>query len=269
MTNDDLEVINAFYKVMGTTSPTLEQLWSAMDFTWHLMGCDNLHPTPAKLSEFYAHPVWLLNGLFTEQHDASVQNREEFSDWVRTQSPKLVADFGGGFGTLARMVGKKCPDTDVHIIEPYPHPLALERLNGFPNVCYRDRLERAYNVIVATDVFEHVIDPLAIVAEVSQSVRLGGKFLIANCFYPVMACHLPRTFHFRFSWHIFMALLGFHPDQPVCYGWSYEKRKSVERKPAKIWEGASRLLFPILTRSARLASIADRFSLRLARERTG
>jgi hypothetical protein len=41
-----------------------------------------------------------------------------------------------------------------------------------------------------------------------HEVRLGGHLLIANYFYPVIFCHLPCTFHLRYSFHSFCRALG-------------------------------------------------------------
>lgn len=39
----------------------------------------------ARIGSFYAHPVWLLNGLFIEQNAQSLANRRGFTDWVAAQ----------------------------------------------------------------------------------------------------------------------------------------------------------------------------------------
>ena len=47
---------------------TLEDVWSLMDAAWDECECDP-DVMDERISRFYAHPVWLLNGLFIEQHD--------------------------------------------------------------------------------------------------------------------------------------------------------------------------------------------------------
>lgn len=81
--------------------PDLEQMWGLMDEAWVSLGCD-AEVMDASVDAFYRHPVWLLNGLFIEQHNQSREYREQFKDWVAKHSPNRVAEFGGGFGTLAR-----------------------------------------------------------------------------------------------------------------------------------------------------------------------
>ena len=65
-----------------------------------------------------------------------------------------------------------------------------------------------YDMLVCTDVLEHVINPLDLLAQMIGAVRVGGHLLIANCFEPVIACHLPSTFHLRYSFDDFCSRLG-------------------------------------------------------------
>ena len=60
----------------------LEQMWYLMDLIWDDYGCDNRNLDWDKIGKFYSHPVWLLNGLFIEQHDVSMGHRHAISDWV-------------------------------------------------------------------------------------------------------------------------------------------------------------------------------------------
>ena len=77
--------------------PSLEDVWQLMDEAWAGFGCD-----PAvmddRIAQFYCHPVWLLNGLFVEQHEESLHNRRIFTESILEKTPARVADYGGGFG---------------------------------------------------------------------------------------------------------------------------------------------------------------------------
>ncbi|MGB1702268.1 MAG: hypothetical protein ACPHFR_04035, partial [Cycloclasticus sp.] len=57
-------------------------------------------------------------------------------------------------------------------------------------------------------VLEHVDDPLKDFACMINKVKTGGYLIVANCFYPVIKCHLPQNFHFRFTFNIFARLMG-------------------------------------------------------------
>jgi hypothetical protein len=265
LTGPERDFVEAIVCVWGTRQPTLEQMWAAIDFVWFAMGGNKWSPDPDLLARYYRHPIWLLNGLFIEQHALSLEYREAFSDWVREQGPSRVADFGGGFGTLARMVAAKCPEAEVHVVDPFPNEHAPARLAAFPRASYRSELSGLYDIIIATDVFEHVSDPLALASAVSAHIPVGGRFLIANHFAPSIACHLPATFHFRSTWHFFMAMLGYQAERPVSYGWSYLKvRELTDFAVVRKWEQVSRSFFRYAKRIPPLERLVDRLSLNWA-----
>jgi len=249
----DREAIKGLLDIVGTNEPTLEQIWLCMDAVWDQLGCDNRNVDLERIDAFYHHPVWLLNGLFIEQHSQSLQNREIVSDWIAKRGLRRIADFGGGFGTLARMIAAKCPQADVEVIEPYPHPFAIAKSREFTNTSYRKDLSGAYDLIVAMDVFEHVSDPLRMVHETAHHLKRGGIYLTANCFYPVIKCHLPVTFHFRHSWNLAMRMMKMRLMEAVCYGSAFQKTGNGGLRAARIVEAVSRLTFPTmeLSRAAR------------------
>lgn len=231
----------------GGTFPSLEQIWQLMDEVWEGFGCDP-ECMDERIGAFYSHPVWLLNGLFIEQHDLSLANRRAFTDWVVQQAPRRVADYGGGFGSLARMIGAACPEASVEVIEPHPHAAAIARAESSANVRYRPALTGEYDILIATDVFEHVPDPLGLVADTASHLRPDGRYLIANCFWPVIACHLPQTFHFRHSWDTALAALGLTPEETVCYGRAFRRHGRFNLKRARSIEQGSRRSFPWIER---------------------
>jgi len=198
--------------------PCLEQLWALMDQAWERCGCDNHNPDPARLASFYSDPVWLLNGMFIEQHAVSMGHRQAITAAVAALAPERVLDFGGGFGTLARLLAAALPNAEVAICEPYPPRHGIESCRPFANIRFIPALtSQSVDVLVSTDVLEHVQDPLALLAAMVDAVRPGGHLLIANCFYPVIACHLPCTFHLRNSFDDFCQALGLEVLGP-CEG---------------------------------------------------
>ncbi len=223
----------------------LKDIWLLMDEAWELCKCDPLIMDDRILA-FYNHPVWLLNGLFIEQDSVSLRNREIFSTYISTLKPKRVADFGGGVGCLARMIGKYCPDAEIDIIEPYPHALAIDLANHTTNVRYRSDFKGKYDVIVATDVFEHVNDPLLLVQNTACHLEIGGKYLIANNFYPVIKCHLPSVFHFRWSWDAVMKSMNLLPGKLVSYGRVYTSGGTVCADDARKLELTSKKMFKFI-----------------------
>jgi len=238
--SEELWLQNIFNKYNGF--PTLENLWSIMDEIWDEFNCDPKN-LDSRVDNFYSHPVWLLNGLFIEQHKESILHREIFTKWVNKQNPKRVADYGGGFGSLARMIAKSCPQTDVEIIEPHPQQIAIKRVNNFKNLTYQKKLEGKYDILIATDVLEHVLDPLGLVAKTSLSLRDNGLYLIANCFEPVIKCHLPQTYHLYHTFDKALKDMNFMIVEKVIYGTVFklkkklnlDKARKIEKKSKKIW----------------------------------
>jgi hypothetical protein len=242
----DRQTIERLLAMVNATEPTLEQMWECMDYIWDSLGCDNRKIDNDKLRKFYNHPVWLLNGLFTEQHALSLDHREIFSNWVARKNPKRIADFGGGYGTLGRLIASKCPEAEVHVIEPHPHAAALEKSEAYNNLMYKPSLMGEYDVIVATDVFEHIPDPIAAVERTSKHLRYAGYYLIANCFWPVIKCHLPALFHFRYTWNIALARMNLRRVESVVYGSAYEKTGIVRADAARWVEAMSATAFPCI-----------------------
>lgn len=224
--------------------PDLEQVWTLMDESWTELSCDPV-VINERISAYYSHPVWVLNGLFIEQHAQSIYHRRRFVDWIIRQSPRLVAEFGGGFGGLARMIGQALPTAEVEVIEPHPHPIAIARAEKTENVRYRPALSREFDVMIATDVFEHVPDPLQMVADTAKHLRMGGQYLIANCFAPVILCHLPQTFHFRYSWDFALRVMGLEPRNSVGYGRVFVRTGQLNLDAARAVEKRSRTLWHV------------------------
>jgi len=245
-TPEQRRCIEALLEITGNP-PSLEQLSACVDFAWDVFGCDNKHLDWDKIGQFYGHPVWLLNGLFIEQHDLSQANRRAFVEAVKALSPTRVADFGGGFGNLARMLAHACPEVQVDIIEPHPTSVALDLSDSIPNLSFKPEFVGEYDVIIATDVFEHVPDPLADVEYTSAYLKNGGVYLIANCFYPVIKCHLPCDFHFRYSFSWIVSQMGLKKVDSVLYGHMYRKKGRVRvTQRIRALELFSRKLFPLL-----------------------
>ena len=189
--------------------PSLEQLWVLMDQAWERCGCNIRSPDPDRLSTFYSDPVWLLNGIFVEQHGVSMGHRQAITAAVSALAPERVLDFGGGFGTLSRLLAAALPQAEIAICEPYPPRHGIESCQHFANIFFVPELKRqSVDVLVSTDVLEHVPDPLTLLAAMVDAVRPGGHLLVANCFFPVIACHLPCTFHLRYSFDAFCQALG-------------------------------------------------------------
>jgi len=240
-TNEKDYLTEVFRRFKGY--PSLEQMWTLLDEPWIEYGCDPEH-MDERTTAFYRHPVWMLNGLFIEQHIQSLENRQIFTNWVVQQQPARLADFGGGFGGLARFIGDALPNAQVEVVDPHPHLAAIALAATTPNVRFVPELSGEYDVLIATDVFEHVLDPIGLAAQTAKHLREGGgQYLIANCFSPIILCHLPQLFYFQIAWDCSMQAMGLQPGERVSYGRSYQcfaelnipaARKTAERA-RKLW----------------------------------
>ena len=97
---------------------------------------------------------------------------------------------------------------------------------------------------------EHVDNVLETFNTMLESLQVGGKALIGNCFYPVIDCHLPKHFHFRYTFKHIATLMGvtyIGNIQGAEYVQIYHKSKSTQASLAvKLAGGGSRCLFPLL-----------------------
>src|SRR6478672_10739765 len=119
----DYQEIERLISTSDNDSLELEDLWRMIDTVWDELGCDSDKITESNIVEFYQHPVWLLNGLFIEEHTLSIQHRNAISDWiVKNTNINKVLDYGGGFGTLARFISEKSRNLQIDVYEPFPHP---------------------------------------------------------------------------------------------------------------------------------------------------
>ena len=231
--------------------PEVEDIWRIVDVVWDELDCCNTNLNWEKISEFYQHPVWILNGLFTEQHKLSRQYRMAIANWI-TQNKNIacILDYGGGFGTLARMIAEKNKNLIVDIYEPYPSQIAVSKVEGYSKINFISSIDRKYDCLVSTDVLEHTPDPIGLFGEMIDAVKVNGFLMIGNCFYPQVKCHLPQTFHLRYSFDQFAKLHGLK-IMGSCQG-SYIKiyQKIVDKKvdisKIKRLEIVSRAAFPLL-----------------------
>lgn len=236
-------------------SPTQEQVWQIMDQVWLQCDCEQQHCNPECYSVFYRHPVWLLNGIYIEQDPISMSHRHAIADSVASLGSKRLLDYGGGFGTLARLIADRLPDTRIALFDPFPPAHGQTVCGEYPNIRYVETITgQRYDCLVCTDVLEHVHDPLGLLARMVAAVKPGGHLFIANCFYPVILCHLPCTFHLRhfFSWCA--EPLGLELQGP-CHGshaWIYRRRAdgSMHLRQARFREALAKVVAPVLTHIA-------------------
>ncbi len=250
LTKTEKEEIENLLKREKKGLDDLEQMWYLMDLIWDDYGCDNKNLDWEKIGKFYSHPVWLLNGLFIEQHNVSMGHRHAITDWMIQNNFKNVVDYGGGFGTLARLIAEKDKNIEMNIYEPYPSDFGLKRASEFENIRIIDKLGDDYDCLVATDVLEHVPDLLVNFAEMIKSVKLSGYLVIANNFQPVIKCHLPQVFHFRYTFNQLAKMMGLEVIGALkdSHATIFKKveEKELNWKKIRFYERLSKITFPVI-----------------------
>jgi len=201
--------INYLEKVASLERPPIEWIWQEMDRAWNTLGLENRRALQGQaIGEFYSHPVWVVNGVFSAVDPVSVQHRDSIAEFVSRIGVKRAADYGGGFGELALRLHAVAPKIQIDIVEPYPSKLGMLRVAGKAGIQFVNELDGQYDCVIAQDVLEHVEDPIRLACEIAAAVREGGVVIFANCFYPVIQCHLPSAFHLRHTFPMVMRAHG-------------------------------------------------------------
>jgi SAM-dependent methyltransferase len=251
LTESDKREIERLLKRSPHNPPQLEDIWMLMDEVWDQCECDNQKLDWKKVRKFYSHPVWLLNGFFIEQHALSMQHRYAISDWIADNpSIRKILDYGGGFGTLARLIADKKLSLSVDIYEPHPSDYSRQKISNYAQIEFISKIKDSYDALVSTDVLEHVPDPLKTFEEMILSVKNDGYLIIANNFFPVIKCHLPQTFHFRYTFNVFVKLMGLVIVGPLerSHATIFRKNsnKPVNWRMVRLLEKVSKSLFPLI-----------------------
>ena len=200
----------SYIKCLPQAVPNVDWVWAEMDRVWDELGLDNKQPlTGQPIADFYMHPVWLMNGIFTAIDPDSIKHRCAIAEFIKNQSSEYVADYGGGSGELALRIAEGTKVIEVDIIEPFPSSLSLDKVQNEKKINVIKSLDcNKYDVVVAQDVLEHIEDPIALAIEMAKAVKPEGLVIFANCFYPVIKCHLPKTFHLRHTFTMLMQVFG-------------------------------------------------------------
>ena len=228
-----------YLETLPSDLPTIQWVWDELDRVWDACGLNNRAPlSDQDVGSFYSHPVWIMNGIFTEADIVSKSHREKIANYFHQNNIMSVADYGGGSGCLASTLCKGYPDSRVHIIEPYPSPFFQKALSDFKQVRFFSKFQNQnYEAVIAQDVLEHVENPIEIAFQMTSHCASGGKVVFANCFEPCIKCHLPRTFYLRYTFKLLMKAMGLtyvgHIDG-AQHALIFEKRGDLNLKRALI-----------------------------------
>ena len=211
--------------------PNIPQLWQLIDCVWDDLSCDP-YIFDSRIKSFYSHPVWIVNYLSANHDSEAAKHQQSFKDWILSTNPLRILDYGGGFGSISRLIATESPSTLVEILEPYPHPYARFLAESYPNLEYVSKPSGTYDIILSLDVLEHVPDPMHAVYEVSAHLSRHSFLLTANCFKPVVKCHLPQHYHLDSSWDYVLSKMGLTLVKTISYGSVYQMPASSLNLPA-------------------------------------
>lgn len=236
ITGEESQIINSLLEQLGTSNPQVEDIWRLMDEVWDEIGINNLRPDPQLMEQFYSHPVWLMNSLFVEQDALSMSQRGAIKDWIEARANEIlrVVDFGGGLGTLGILISDIGSQISIDIYEPFSSHFAENRIAQKSKVRFIKEPVGLYDCLLSIDVLEHVTDPIKIMCEMIDTIRQGGYLVVANNFKPVIKCHLPGTFHLRFTFRFLARLMGLRREGP-CIGSHATVYRKTGKKVGWIW----------------------------------
>ena len=192
--------------------PENKWVWLEMDRIWDNYGLDNKKPfSEQDIGAFYGHPVWIMNGLYSETDPESISHRISISNYLIENKITQFADYGGGSGATASQIAKSTSSMSIDIVEPYATDFFKSKLSCYENINFIPKFRiNDYDAILVQDVLEHVENPIETAYDISCNVREGGLVIFANCFYPVIKCHLPSTFYLRYTFKWIMSRMGLH-----------------------------------------------------------
>lgn len=208
--NSALDYLTEKEREHGITHSRLLQL---LDIAWHEVARGSNPPTVTEdfLNTYYRHPIWLINGLFSDSDSDTVSDRLAAIRMTAHVKPKRLLDFGGGYGTGCRLAAQTLSEIEeIHLLDVgEDHHAALSHLKDYPQVKIVAKPEPPYDAVISTEVFEHLTDPVGSAHYIHSLLRPGGALAASWSFAPGIECHLPRNFHLARSMVTILRSLGF------------------------------------------------------------
>lgn len=187
---------------------SINDLWAEMDRVWmECLSKNNFEYSNNFFAEYYTHPVWCLNAIFSSVDQASIQNRNALIQSISRLQTSIIADMGGGYGVFLEMLKEELPELTIILCEPYlDEKIELELKKK--NIITSREIPHEADGYVFLDVLEHVQNPINYLHQIIMSSKENSYFIFGNCFYPVIKCHLPSTFYLRHTFRLAALLLG-------------------------------------------------------------
>ena len=223
---------------------SIDELWAEMDRVW--IDCllkNNSKYTNNFFAEYYTHPVWCLNSIFSSVDQASIQHRNALIQAISRLQIPVIADMGGGYGVFVQLLKEKLPEVSTILCEPYLDEKIELQLKK-KNIITRREIPRNADGYVFLDVLEHIQNPINYLHQIIISSKANSYFIFGNCFHPVIKCHLPSTFYLRRTFRVAALLLGLTKVSNVKgaeYIQIYKRTSSCSMSP-KIVVGITKIL---------------------------
>ena len=222
------------------------ELIKELDYFWDYYNLDNnkrLDQQIENVAKFYSHPVWVLNGLFSANDEASRKHRIAISKYISNLNVSKIADFGGGSGVLSKFITQNNENVKVDIIEPYPLSIFTQQFDNSQTVRFISTFDGLYDVIIAQDVLEHVDSPIKLAQTLINSAHVGGYIFFANCFLPEIKCHLPANFYLRSTFNFLMKFAGLNHIGSVVDAEHVQVFKKVKKSNYLVCNSINFILF--------------------------
>jgi hypothetical protein len=105
------------------------------------------------LARYYAHPVWLFNGLVVEHNAVCDAQRVLVVRLAEAYRPARVLDFGGGTGALLKIAhGTLGNLTEAHLLETSSWKNEIARgVGGYEKIQIVEKVAGPYDVVFCTE----------------------------------------------------------------------------------------------------------------------
>ena len=190
--------------------PSIQWVYDEIDRIWDSLELNNKKPfLEQDINSFYNHPVWIMNGLFAEADPLSKNHRINIAKFINENNVKKLADYGGGSATFATLVFSQNSSMHIDIVEPYVSEFFKEKISNYTSINFvNDFIINDYDAAISQDVLEHIEDPIETAFKIASNVKEGGLVIFADCYHPVIKCHLPSTFYLRHTFKFIMKKMG-------------------------------------------------------------
>ena len=190
--------------------PSEEWVCDEIDRVWDSLGLNNKKPfLEQDIGSFYRHPVWIMNGLFSEADPLSKNHHISIAKFLDENNVKKIADYGGGSGVFASFVVSQNASIHIDTVEPYPSEFFKEKMSNYTSINFvNDFTYHNYDAVTCQSVLEHIENPIETAFKMASNVKEGGLVIFADCFHPLIKCHLPSTFYLRHTFKFIMKNMG-------------------------------------------------------------